>query len=117
MAFYIELDTIKIGMVFKSFEIKISTENIFLQLENKVELGIVAGTMADSLMYIPNNDKQNSPSVDYILQLLIETCRQNSIKVPKVVKTTNNETLLKTFDTSYNQPNVSSLPVIVVSRH
>ena len=51
-------------------------------------MGIVAGTMADN--GIPNNDKQNSPLVDYNLQLLIETCGQNSIKVPKSTK--NNKT-------------------------
>ena len=51
-------------------------------------------------MYIPNDDTQNDPS--HKSQLMVEKFRQstwwppnqNSIKVPKVVKPTNKNTLL-----------------------
>ena len=54
-------------------------------------------TMADKLVYIPNVDSQNYPF--YRLQLgfypqLNEPTNQNSILVPKVVKPTNQKTLL-----------------------
>ena len=48
--------------------------------------------MADKLIYIPNNDAQNYPSIDYNYLLkcldneLNEPTNQNSIKVPKVVR-------------------------------
>ena len=56
--------------------------------------------MVNKLMYIPNGDTQITPSVDYNLWLkrldtqLDETTKQNSIKVPKVVKPMNKKTLL-----------------------
>ena len=61
--------------------------------------------MANRLIYIPNDYTQN-----YFfcrLQLVVETfghstyepTNQNSMKVPKVVETTNKITLLKTLDT------------------
>ena len=58
------------------------------------------------LMYIPNDDTQSFPFCK--LQLFIETfghslnesTNQNSLKVPKVVKPTNQKTLLKTLETS-----------------
>ena len=56
--------------------------------------------MADKLMYIPNDNTQNYPSVDYDQWLkrwttqLNEPAYKNSIKVPKVVKATNKKTLL-----------------------
>ena len=68
-------------------------------------------------MYIPNDENQN-----YFfcrLQLVVETFgtklnktnNQNSIKVPKVVKSTNKKLYYKTFGTSLNkQPNVPFLP-------
>ena len=49
--------------------------------------------MADKLMYISNNDTQNSHF--YRIQLVVETLEptyQNSIEVPKVVKQNNNKT-------------------------
>ena len=54
--------------------------------------------MADELMYIPNEDTQNS--LFCRLQVLVETFGQASLKVPKVVKPTNKKTLLKTLGTS-----------------
>ena len=52
--------------------------------------------MANKLMYIPNDDTQNYPF--YRLQLVVDTklneqTYQNSIKVPKVVVTTNKKTI------------------------
>ena len=57
-------------------------------------------TFADKLMLFPNDDTQNDPS--HKSQLMVEKFRQstwwppnqNSIKVPKVVKPTNKNTLL-----------------------
>ena len=52
--------------------------------------------MADKLMYIPNDNKQNYPFCR--LQLVVETFGhpgiQNSFKVPKVVKPTKTKSLL-----------------------
>ena len=56
--------------------------------------------MADKLMYIPNNDTQNYPFCR--LQLVVKTfgntikepTNKNSKKVPKVIKPTNEKTLL-----------------------
>ena len=56
--------------------------------------------MTDKLLYIPNDDMQNCPF--YRLQLMIETfdtqlnelTNKNLMKVPKVVKPTNEKTLL-----------------------
>ena len=56
--------------------------------------------MADKLMYIPNDDIQNYPFLDYnewlkrLDTLINEPTNQNSIKVPMVVKPTNNKTIL-----------------------
>ncbi len=54
--------------------------------------------MADKLMYIPNYYTQNYHFCR--LQLVVETLghltNQNSIKVPRVVQTTNEKTLLLT---------------------
>ena len=56
--------------------------------------------MADKLMYIPNDDTQIIPSVDYKLWLkhldtqFNDSTNQNSLKVPKVVEATNKKTLL-----------------------
>ena len=55
-------------------------------------------TMDEKLMYILNDDNQNYPFC--ILQLVVwlptnEPTNENSIQVPKVVKTTNKKTLLK----------------------
>ena len=55
--------------------------------------------MADKLMQIPNDDKQNTPSVDYnywlkrLNTLLNVSINQIFTKVPKVVRPTNNEAL------------------------
>ena len=55
--------------------------------------------MANKSMYIPNDDTENYPSVDYNCLLkhlktqLNEPTNQNSIKVHKVVKPTNKKTL------------------------
>ena len=52
--------------------------------------------MADKMLYITNDDKQNSP----FCRLVVETfgpydpTNWNSIKVPKVVKATNKKTLV-----------------------
>ena len=52
-------------------------------------------TVADKLIYIPNYDTQNTPSVDYNKWLKrLDTTNQNSIKVPKVVKLTYKKTLI-----------------------
>ena len=62
--------------------------------------------MADKLMYIPNEDIQNTLSVDYDQCLkpldtqLNEPTNQNLIKVPKVVQPTNKKTFLMTLGTS-----------------
>ena len=59
--------------------------------------------MTDKLIYISNNDTQNSTSVHYNYWLkcldtqLSESTNQNTLKVPKVVKSTNKKTLLKTL--------------------
>ena len=51
-------------------------------------------------MYIPNDVSQNTPSVDYNQWLkrldfkLHDTTNLKSIEVPKVVKPTNNKTLI-----------------------
>ena len=56
--------------------------------------------MADELMYIANDDKQDCPSVDsnYWLKRfntqLNDPTNQNSLKVPKVVKPIYNKMLL-----------------------
>ena len=57
--------------------------------------------MANKLMYIPNDDKQNNPffriQSHWFKRLDIqinELTNQNSIKVPKVIKPTNKKTLL-----------------------
>ena len=48
--------------------------------------------MADKLMYIPNDDAQNFPSVDYNKWLnrlntqINKPANKNSVKVPKVIK-------------------------------
>ena len=55
--------------------------------------------MDDKLMYIPNDDTQFIPSVDYnqwlkrLDALLNESTNKNSVKIPKV-KQTNKKTLL-----------------------
>ena len=53
--------------------------------------------MVDKLMYIPNNDAQNytfcSLQLKQMDAQLNETNNKNSIKVPKVVKSTNKKTL------------------------
>ena len=54
--------------------------------------------MAEKLMYIPNDDNKITLSVDYNYWLkrlntqLNELTKQNSVKVPKVVKPTNKKT-------------------------
>ena len=59
--------------------------------------------MADELMYIANDDKQDCPSVDsnYWLKRfntqLNDPTNQNSLKVPKVDMPTNKKTLLYNF--------------------
>ena len=51
--------------------------------------------MANKLMYIPNDDPQNNPFCRLQLDTQQnEPSNQNSIKVPKVDKTTNKKTLL-----------------------
>ena len=55
--------------------------------------------MADKLTYIPNDDTQNYPSVDYkewvkLLDTNLITRNQNSIKVLKVEKPKNKKTLI-----------------------
>ena len=47
-------------------------------------------------MYIPNNDTQNYPFcwLKLVVEMLNESNNQYSIKVPKVVKPTNKNTLL-----------------------
>ncbi len=69
--------------------------------------------MADILMYIPNDDTQITPPVDYNKWLkrldiqLNETTNQNLLKVPKVAMPTNKKTLLLNFEDFCNkQPNV-----------
>ena len=64
--------------------------------------------MVDKLIYIPNDDIQNYHF--YRLQLVVnEPTNQNSLKVPKVVESTNKETLLQNFgDWCNKQPNVSN---------
>ena len=59
--------------------------------------------MADKLMYVLNEDKQITP-LDYnqglkrLVTQLNESTNLNLVKVPKVVKPTNNKTLLKNFE-------------------
>ena len=58
-------------------------------------------------MYIPNNDRQNYHFC--MLKVLFKTLRtnQNSMKIPKVVETTNKKTLLYNFGAYCNkEPNV-----------
>ena len=74
--------------------------------------------MADKLIFIPNDDTQNSLFCK--LQLLKrldtqlhESANQNSLKVPKVDKSTNKKTWLKTLGTSViNSPLSPFLPEI-----
>ena len=53
-------------------------------------------TMANTLMSIPNDDSQNCPfcSLQLVDTQLNEQTNQNLLKVPKVVESTNKETLL-----------------------
>ncbi len=58
--------------------------------------------MADKLMYIPNDDTQIIPFLDYnywLKHLDTESTNQNSLKVPNVVTPTNKKTILKTLGT------------------
>ena len=48
--------------------------------------------MSDKLMYIPNDDTQNSVDYNQLLKLNKPT-NQNLLKAPKVVKPTNKKTL------------------------
>ena len=76
-------------------------------------------TMADKLMYIPNDDTQKYPfcRLQWLKRLdtqLNKQTNQNSLKVLKVVKTTNKKTLLWIFgDYCNKQFNVPSLPYFV----
>ncbi len=64
--------------------------------------------MADKLLYIPNYDTQNKPSVDYTLWLKRFDNHLN--ETTKVVEPPNKKTLIKTFGTSVKKTPQWSLP-------